>query len=300
MTATPGGELPEDRARFNSLARIATDPSTSPEQRNAAMTELEPPITRWARQVASHFSEPVRQSLLDDAFSHVWERLGQFAAERGSPRSWCCSVLYNRGVDMCRRRRPAVSLDSLCESECGEFGGFDPEASMARPEAACMARDEYGKVRQQRRGVLDQWSRQWRAPGEVHYPAVLLMRLRLALAASVAEELPGDYHVAPVERRSQLVAWCLPWRDQERDWAFRAEWPSLAEIWQQVSLRIDDPPYFLDDESFCELVSEILEKSFSTDAWQQWGRRAKKQARGAIGKEKWNYLFGGLLPDRRR
>lgn len=293
MGGSLGGQPTEDGDRINHLARIAADPSASLEDRNVALTELRPSILRWARQVAGRFREPVRSELLDEAFSHVWEAIPQFTPGQAKLRGWCRTVLFNLGVDLWRRhkRRTAMQLDG-CR--------WEPEAAGPRPEAACTAMDECHKIRRQRREVLDELSRVWCPTGEVNYPAAFLLRCRLAISASVARALPDDWYVPPMERRSHLIDSYFPWRDQECGWAFRAGWPSLGAIWRQVSGLIDAPPYFLDDMGFCELMSEMLGQSVSTDLWQQWGRRAKEQARPFVGEKRWSELFADLLPDRCR
>jgi len=273
-------------------ARIATDPSATEEDRNAAWSNLQPLIERWARHVAGRFRGPVRRQLLDDSLSTIFERLSQYRVGSRKLAAWCKRVLLNFGVDLWRKadRQGTLALAGLASEP------VDPRPS---PEAAALGVDEQRALREDRRRAMDDLANaQWKKT-QVDYRAVLWVKFRLAQAAVVAEGVTGDQDDLAELSQSQFVAWSLHWRDDENQWRLRDDWPTLERIWQALSEDLDREPFFVTDVQFCRILSKLLGCRLNSATWQQWVKRGKGQGKDILGCERWNRLFGDLLPDRR-
>jgi RNA polymerase sigma-70 factor, ECF subfamily len=53
---------------------------------------------------------PVAEEALQDVFVTIWQRAGQFSAERGRPMAWLTSIARYRAIDLLRRERAAPLL----------------------------------------------------------------------------------------------------------------------------------------------------------------------------------------------
>lgn len=98
---------------------------------------------------------------------------------------------------------------------------------------------------------------------------------------------------------SEFIAWVLEWSGEEAARSFRADWPSLSQIWGGLAKHIDRPPHAVKVGQFCEIVRELGGDAawLTCDVWNQWVRRAKEKARDIVAKSVWQEVFAGLLPD---
>lgn len=276
---------PIQRGNFQSWITVAIDPTALPPQRNAAARHLEAEIAAIARRISASYSGYLQQEIAEQAVSHIWPRLSEYRAEKASFRCWCRAVLFHFAVDLWRRER--------------RYRRAVPENAKEDPPHAVATVEEYEQIHAERRRALDRLPSVPPKTNAVHYSAVLLLKLRLALAASLAREMPDDWHAPPLRRRSEFVARCLPWRPEEEEWRCKQGWPALASVWQCVGSSIDHEPFYVTDDEFCELLSKLFRDEFPASDWRQWVRRAKIAAQGTLGDTSWNRLFGDLMPDRR-
>jgi RNA polymerase sigma-70 factor (ECF subfamily) len=66
--------------------------------------------------------------VLQEVYVRIWEKAGDFDAEKGSPIAWMATIARNRALDEVRRVRP-VSLEDMPE-------GFEPAAEEVDPMAS--------------------------------------------------------------------------------------------------------------------------------------------------------------------
>jgi RNA polymerase sigma-70 factor, ECF subfamily len=99
------------------------------------------PLYATALRVVNDATEA--QDIVHDAFIALWEKAGQFEAERGSPFAWAVTLVRNRAIDRVRMRRRRSEL--LADSAPSDLG-YAEDADNGGDETAA-AGDEAGVVR---------------------------------------------------------------------------------------------------------------------------------------------------------
>ena len=219
------------------LALIAADDGETEERRNRALSELRPLIESTAADVATTFRQlHVRQDLLDDSFSHVAERLQQYrVTETGSFKGWLYRVLYHLGCDLRRRIRRGDLLRHARTGQAGETSPAldnvaDTQAEPASGEAATCLANLFTELRK----LLDRV--RWEPSRAIDYYALLLIELRLRLAASFCRALAAQ-EVPAAEIADQVERW-LPWSDEEGGRRFRRDLLCLQHCWRDACERL--------------------------------------------------------------
>ncbi len=64
------------------------------------------------------------EEALQDALLSVWRNAGSYAADKGAPMTWMVSICRYRALDMLRRERREVSLDTDRDGEADEGEGL--------------------------------------------------------------------------------------------------------------------------------------------------------------------------------
>jgi hypothetical protein len=133
----------------------------------------------------------------------------------------------------------------------------------------------------------------------VDYFAVLLLHLRLAVAAKLSEHIAERGQELP-DAVSYLLARYVPWRGDEEDLRLKAEWPTLREVWSSLEEVLDRPPYRVSTAALCDVLTGLLGAGVAVtpDLWYQWLKRAKGMAKDRINPDDWDTFFAAWLPDR--
>ena len=71
----------------------------------------------------------VAEEALQDVFVTIWQRAGQYRAERGRPMAWLMSIARYRAIDLLRRERaaPALTADLPERAEVAQELAQEPE-----------------------------------------------------------------------------------------------------------------------------------------------------------------------------
>jgi RNA polymerase sigma-70 factor, ECF subfamily len=82
----------------------------------------------------------VAEEALQDVFVTIWQRAGQYSAERGRPTTWLMSIARNRAIDLMRREKlaPVLALD-LAQQPSDDEDTDRPDADRL-PGAALLER----------------------------------------------------------------------------------------------------------------------------------------------------------------
>jgi hypothetical protein len=239
-------------------------------------------IRSQARRAARRFSPAVARDLLEEAESYIgWKIFLRKLDPRHSQFPAAVSkALLRRAVDLHRRRakQPMPLLgDQPVPSPAGEpdeTGGY------------------IGKL-EEARLVLDRI--RWRpaAPGGVDLFAVLLLHLRLSLAAAFGR-VQADNHDQPLSHMPDFVAWCLAWREDEEGLRIAPGLALLRDAWAALEPDLATPPHRLPVTSVCRALG--ASDGLKTSRWDQWTCRARQQAKDRMGAQAWDDLFARWLP----
>lgn len=283
------GDLPAD---LSDLACLVGDSSQPQERRCQALELLVPAIEAIARQVAPRIRKPCRGDLIAESRSLIWSRIDQFDPDLGRFEDWCRTVLHNYSIDLWRRSNRGPVKPAA--------GGDAPDAALQSAVAIAPDDrvDEAIEVFRQLRAVLDRIA--WPASREVHYYAVLLLQLRLAVARRLTPE-PLDGDDLWRSELPELIDWLVPWHPDENSACIKAGWPSLAELWSAYCGAIRDSGLRIEAPRLSQVVGRLLPPpaQLTPDVWNHWVHRAKREARRRVQDDGvWTRCFNGLLPDR--
>jgi RNA polymerase sigma-70 factor (ECF subfamily) len=91
-----------------------------------------------------------------DIYMHVWRKVADYDAARGTPTSWLLMIARSRTIDRLRARRPCQyeqSVDDVPHALLS--GGTSPEQSSMREQAARRLREALGQLPEQQRQVIE-------------------------------------------------------------------------------------------------------------------------------------------------
>jgi hypothetical protein len=269
------------------LVCIVTDPEASAERRSQAMARLLPQIIAIARRVAAGRPRRERDDLLSEAGSIIWERLRRFHQSKGTFDAWCSVVLYHQAID---RWRDAYG-----------DGNETPPDDLPddRDDNACTTEDELARLAELR-STLDRIAWMPQSPAGVHYFAVLLLQLRLAIARQWSSKVSEATASSAVDLVG-LLEWLAPWRGPESGARIKPGWPPLTAVWSTLSADLEQPPYSIEPAALCIRVQPVLDGAnrLTPDVWNHWVKRAKEAARRRLADDDvWDWCFRPLLPDR--
>lgn len=255
-------------------------------------------LCELSERVARQFSPTIREELsADTIYSLVAERIDRFRPDGGSFAAWCYAVIRNHAAGL-RRRLSRDALGHLVTSRAGSDDGSDRLTILAANDPGDSVPDlaeEFGQIRR----TLDRIAWDPEGAGRVDYYAVLLLHLRMALAAQVDRCSRNDGEI-PLPGRSKLLEWCLPWREDEKRRRFRPEEPSLKWIWTKLADAIDAG----EGTDLVPVLLDVIENQgaarATADWWNQRTKRARDEARTRIGEEEWNRRFARWVPSRTR
>ncbi|NLF69576.1 MAG: hypothetical protein GX575_11045 [Candidatus Anammoximicrobium sp.] len=271
-----------------------TDPdSDSREKRDRTMEAWLPAIREAAERVASRFGPRWKQELVDEAPLIIWERRASFDPDRGTFQAFCSVVLYHAFLDIVEKSARAEAAAAQCAKELGRLKGTpaDWENELQKHQ----------ERRRRTREILDRVACRPDGSRDVHLYAVFLMRLRQGMTVLVSRDpdaaLPPAFSLARFIEDS-----CLVWRSWEQAERFKADWPSLLEIWNELRPLVDQPPHRVEAPELCRRVMDLANgrRPLSPSCWNRWANRAKGCARSKISPEDWDELFAPLLPDSSR
>jgi hypothetical protein len=248
-------------------------------------------IAEVACRVAGRFASHIRQDLVKEAESIVWERFHLFDPNRGTFETWCYAVLCNKVRDRIKCKRESKGVHPATGDELLEPAAPNDELASRRLS------EELNELR----GALDAIDPGLDAGVRVHWYAVLLLQLRLVIAHKLQRVDWGAQEPADV---SGLAEYLLPWRLHEADFRIEPGWPTLQQIWDAFGQRFlaigDGAAPSVDARVLLDVVCQLLgdPAAATPDRWHQRVKRAKENARREAGTEQWNRLFRTLLPDR--
>jgi len=273
---------------------VLGDPGAHAQEEQArAMEALLPAIRAAARRAASRFEPRWQPQLVDDAPGLVWERLAHFDPDRGTFQAFCYVALYRAFLDIVEKwvRDQAAAV---------KFG----EQLATRKDTPADWESERRKCNERLTRTREILDRVACRPGEgrdVHLYAVFLMRLRQGMTVLVSRH--SDAALPPACSLARFIEdCCLVWRSWEGAERFKADWPSLREIWNELRLAVDQPPHRVEAPELCDRVTGLTNgrRRLSPSCWNRWVNRAKGCARSRISREDWDELFAPLLPDSSR
>ena len=266
---------------LDDLAALAADCGQPEDRRYCALRRIEPLVQQIARQMGSRFGPAVQRDLEEESVQKISRAICHYAPEQidGTDkfRRWCRRVLYRHGLDLCRKREAGVRAAPL-----GDDVATSPPAEPTGHLSLEKQVRSLTILRGQRREVLDGFAKVPRGE-KVNYTAVLLWKLRMAMAKSVAVAIPEHWTAEPMDHRSEFVAWCLPWRDHEAIWSFAESWPSLGTLWEMVTDRLDVAPFWLEDGCLCEILQGLGTTEANPALWRKWGQREGSCSEGPWG-----------------
>ena len=290
MPPSTHSDLPADPAE---LARIVADNSQPGDRVNTAMELLLPTISLVAQKVVNRpvFSERLHRDLSDEAGDIIWQKLGQFDPAQGRFECWCYTVLYRKFLDQSKKLRSGLVQPAV---------GEDDSSILSATAENVDSREELEDLLQRCRELRAALNRvAWPPRRNVHHFAVLLLHLRFVMAGRW--KTYGE--VGDESRRRELpelIEWLLPWNHQESQACLKPGWPRLAELWSATKQEIRQSVSRIDIPTMCSTIQSLLPPSvcLTTDVWNQWAQRAKREARKRLGDEGlWERCFSGLLPD---
>jgi RNA polymerase sigma-70 factor (ECF subfamily) len=91
-----------------------------------------------------------------DIYMHVWRRVADYDASRGTPTSWLLMIARSRTIDRLRARRPSQheqSVDDVPHVLLSD--GTSPEQLSIREQAARRLREALGQLPEQQRQVIE-------------------------------------------------------------------------------------------------------------------------------------------------
>ena len=299
-TVTNMGNSPSDRdERLDDLAeRLAA--STDRAEQDAILRKMEPELIYVRRMAAGR--EGLRGSELElfaeEGVSRFWEKRGKYDPDKGARfSSWWWTVCRNEARDAIRKRKRGVVLPAL---------GGDEQAFPERAAANLSANDggddtvSLQDCYKTQRALLDELRSKMAAEsGKVNLFAVLLVKLRLATAAAIAKmEAEGGREMLV----GGLAADYMRWRRDEEELSFRPGWPTLGEIWGELSPKLVADSWRKYAEMLVDVVNDRISgpAPFRGDLWPRWCKRAKELARSHISSENWERCFARLMPDHGR
>jgi len=211
----------------------------------------------------------------------------QSGATIENPVAYCKRIVFRHCVDLHRqaRRQNTHSMEEI--EKLGDRG-----AVIDRPAEVDSAARAVAAWGERLRGALDRAD--WPPPGVVHYRAILLLALRVALLEGVAK---GGGEIEP---GVPVVERMLPWRSEEQGFALRAESPvELSQIWSAIVEHRKERGSPLRVNDICEIVNTLDTgaPALNTSLYRQWILRSKKLGKELIDAEEWSRAFAGLLPD---
>jgi RNA polymerase sigma-70 factor (ECF subfamily) len=81
---------------------------------------------------------PLAEEALQDVFVTIWQRAGQYRAERGRPMAWLTSIARYRAIDLLRHERAAPALLADLPERPEAAQEATPESEMWLPGAALL------------------------------------------------------------------------------------------------------------------------------------------------------------------
>ncbi len=237
-----------------------------------------------AERVGRRFPPHVAQRLSQEAPSHVALRIARFRPERAKFQTWAFRVLLNLGRDLYRRSR-------------GPARFLSPAALVALPRrtanrlAPPNALNELAAHFRVVREVLNEIS--WHpVEGRPDLFAVLLLRLRLGLAARVGTAL-GEGALLFDASVGQFVTGSLPWTATEEGRACCAGLLPLGTVWSTLATHFCQSPYRATAEQVCRAVrgEGPGQPPVERARWATWSFRARTTARQSMEEATWQRYF---------
>ncbi|MBI2806674.1 MAG: hypothetical protein HYX68_16970 [Planctomycetes bacterium] len=277
--------LPDDPTE---LALVTCDDTKPEEQRSAAWQKLAVMIQAWANHKYGANSE-----LCSEAVGWMWEKRKRFRG--GCYQAWCQVVLDRRRADLDRTRRRVIGV-SL--SEHVKLISERPSTAQGGEDQDLLTAFRFEADLKRLRKEIERLERCFPSPrgNGVHYYAILLVQLRLALARRL-RGFAGDESNFGDHGFSDFLVAHLPWTNDEL--TFRAGWPLLREIWIALQDCLSQPPHWCNGQRFCGLINELLagKTQLTPDVWRHWCKRAKEMARKEVTASDWDELFAPFLQD---
>jgi hypothetical protein len=271
------------------------------------MEALRTTIEGIAVEVASRRPGHQAQRIEEDAWGIIFEKLTRAGSAGYDPTAgefepWCRVVLENWAIDLTRRQaRDPVDLarpgayERVTPSEVE--GLPDRDRGDAAAEQAYRLLDESLK---DLRDWLDQAAGDW-ADRRVNFYAVFLLHLRQGLVNRLSRTWVAETGDLPTGEMSSVVEHCLPWHPDEKLLTFRAGWPTLSAVWQELRPVADSPPYRVEGDAVCDALTRLQGgPEVTVERWHQWTLRARRRAVELIGTDAWERLFAPWLPPPRR
>lgn len=257
-------------------------------------------VTEWARQSTFRLSREYVDAVADDAVAILSTAVCQFRPG-GSFKSWCQRVFRNEAIDRARKAARERVLP---------LGTHDPAEHRS---ADAKEPDRFRTMMSQVQEIVEQLDWPPPRPGAVDLFVVLLMELRLTLAARGAITFDLDSErLALLGGLSGFVEQVLPWTPQQQNRCFKPGFPTLQACWDACSAYWEDTQAnghsdknrrpIIDRGTFCRLVSELHDDApdLTTDCWYQWVRRSKAAARQHLATEDWDRYLAPFMPDHRK
>jgi RNA polymerase sigma-70 factor (ECF subfamily) len=94
------------------------------------------------------------EDVLASAYFQVWREIGRFDAERGSAVTWLLTIVRSRALDVLRRARAGVQLESGDEADETPSDMPGPDELLQSLEAGARLRDVVADLNVQERWVL--------------------------------------------------------------------------------------------------------------------------------------------------
>ncbi|MCS6849723.1 MAG: hypothetical protein NZ700_00970 [Gemmataceae bacterium] len=296
-TMLPPQGLPADPT---GLARIVIDPNQPKKTRDEAWNVLIPTIEKIAESTIRCKFPGAKEghshwAAVQDAVSLIWQKLDPVASggqpkydpAKGRFQSWAKRVIHNHLITLCRQTKPSKAAKTDDELE-----EHVPEPPNTREEDV----DIWDKRWEELLKLLNRLGVDMKPTSQgTDYFAVLLLRLRLALAERIEEKQVKELQWHEYSF-SDFLERLLPWSDADTERRFQSDWPTLREIWQDIKECFDQPPFSLDGRGLCQRLSALRGSPVAPDLWHQWVRRAKTQAQKHASND-WAILEV-FLPDR--
>jgi DNA-directed RNA polymerase specialized sigma24 family protein len=258
-------------------------------------------LRRWP-QLGSRVAP---EDLVNDVLLYAWER-SRMSGTALPSLLYLKKAVYNRAITLNRRlRRDLLILDGedamrkgIPEAAEGSLGRRDGEQNHEQVTTDRHNEPNRSSLREAMAGVralLDRIFERFRGREVVDYRAVLLLQLRLALAAKV-----GGAVAEPEQGLSEFVEELLPWSADEQPLTLRPGWPSLKDVWNALRPDVDGPTPRVGADAIGQRIGELLGGAdpLGSDAWYKWLQRAKDKAREVISPQEWEELLAPLLPQR--